>query len=443
MKPQYHFTAEKNWINDPNGLCFHNGKYHMFYQYNPKGTTWGYMHWGHTSSDNLMDWQHLPVALFPDNEYDKDGCFSGSALSIEDELHIMYTGIRYREKEVNAYGVEVAAGDDGLLPSQIHAVSKDNGLSFTKSLPPAIPIDEHSHFAHVRDPKVWKTVEGFYRTVLGNTENRKQGSLLFYKSYNLHTWEYEGKWTHPDFGWGWECPDLFTLDGYDVLIFSPMGINIHHINQVSMYLVGRMNWETFNFEIFHKSFLNNCFDIYAPQTFSHNNRRIMIGWLRQYHPFTEESYTGMMTLPLCLSVKNNILYSYPISEVDQKRGEIFHQQSNKDITLSIEKLCDIELVIKGNTKINLGGILITFDAHQGQLIVDRTQVYFEHTENHHIFPMDGLPPECTLRIFIDHCVVEFFAEKGQESCICIVDPNKFSSKLEIKGNIDLTIYKIQ
>ena len=88
-RPQFHFTPEKNWMNDPNGLVYYDGEYHLFYQYNPKGTEWGYMHWGHAVSTDLLHWEHLPIALYPDeNSEDKDSCtaFSGSAIVDENNL---------------------------------------------------------------------------------------------------------------------------------------------------------------------------------------------------------------------------------------------------------------------------------------------------------------------------------------------------------------------
>ena len=98
-RPEFHLSSRIGWMNDPNGFSYYNGKYHLFYQYHPYSTEWGPMHWGHAVSEDLLHWQYLPVAIAPDQEYDKDGCFSGSAVTLPDGRHLlMYTGVR-REKQ--------------------------------------------------------------------------------------------------------------------------------------------------------------------------------------------------------------------------------------------------------------------------------------------------------------------------------------------------------
>ena len=92
FKPSAHFSAPIGWINDPNGFVYFRGEFHLFYQYNPYDSAWGSLHWGHAKSKDLVNWEHLPVALAPDKDYDKDGCFSGSAIVKDDTLWLMYTG---------------------------------------------------------------------------------------------------------------------------------------------------------------------------------------------------------------------------------------------------------------------------------------------------------------------------------------------------------------
>ena len=157
----------------------------------------------------MLNWQYENIALKYDNEYDKDGCFSGSAIEKEGKLHIFYTGVKYHKIKYNEYNIPIQEEPNGFTPSQIHAVSEDGGYSFKKILPPSImPIKDNQ----MRDPKVFKTKEGFYRMVLGDTEDYKNGSILFYKSNDLNEWTFEGKWTSDKFGLGWECPDFFDLN---------------------------------------------------------------------------------------------------------------------------------------------------------------------------------------------------------------------------------------
>ena len=98
FKPVFHITGEKGWINDPNGVVKFQGKYHVFYQHHPYSCEWGPMHWGHVVSDDLLTWTYLPYALVPGDEFDKDGCFSGSSLVIDDTLYIVYSGFIFNEE---------------------------------------------------------------------------------------------------------------------------------------------------------------------------------------------------------------------------------------------------------------------------------------------------------------------------------------------------------
>lgn len=99
----YHIMAPANWINDPNGLVQYKGEYHVFYQHHPYDENWGPMHWGHVKSKDLVHWQHLPIALAPGDTFDKDGCFSGSAVDNEGELTLIYTGHNYIDKELDTF----------------------------------------------------------------------------------------------------------------------------------------------------------------------------------------------------------------------------------------------------------------------------------------------------------------------------------------------------
>ncbi|MGL5722255.1 MAG: glycoside hydrolase family 32 protein [Brevinema sp.] len=442
IRPQYHFTPKKNWINDPNGLCFHNGRYHLYYQYNPFGVCWGCMHWGHASSTNLLDWEDHPIALAYDNEFDKDGCFSGSAIEKDGLLHIMYTGVKYHNVKLNEHNIPVQADPNGFTPAQIHAVSKDGGLTFEKTLPPAIPVDKHAHPVHVRDPKVWKTKEGFYRLVLGNTENQRQGSLLFYRSDDLISWTYEGKWTSPDFGWGWECPDFFELDGYDVLIFSPMGAGPEECSNLSLYLIGHMDWETFDFRWEKKGFVDECFDIYAPQSFLHENRRIMIGWLRMLTPFPNDDFCGMMTLARELSVREGFLCSYPVAELEQKRVSLYQKKETTHSITTKSACYDLETEFSGDKPFScqLSGaknetLKVDYNEKTSVLTIDRSGVLNGYQgmvgANSIRIPLPRKQSH-QLRIVMDHSVAEFFVDKGLRTCSCIINPSQELATVKVE-----------
>lgn len=303
-QPLLHFTPSLGWMNDPNGLIFFKGVYHLFYQYHPYQTKWNQMYWGHAVSKDLITWRELPIALAPSEEYENSsdgGCFSGTAIEHEGILYLFYTAV-----------AKNAAGQ--LIQKQCVAMSED-GIHFSKyENNPIIQTDhlkkENSHF---RDPKVWKKDQTFYMLV-GVSENQI-GKLIMYRSENLFDWDIIGvAFEEPD-AWMLECPDFYELDGRDILTFSPVGIK----GQYSTYLVGNMDYESGQFNIDYRGILDYGVDFYAPQTFlSPEGERYVIGWqngwewMDEWNGFgelTENSWCGAMSIPRKMKLKNNQLHS--------------------------------------------------------------------------------------------------------------------------------------
>ena len=309
-KPQYHISAPANWINDPNGFCYFNGEYHVFYQYHPYSSQWGPMHWGHVASKDLVNWKTKPIALAPTDEYDKDGCFSGSAIEKDNTLYLFYTGHVVLDKENDK--------DDAQLQTQCVAISED-GISFKKlENNPIINIDSFPEDLnilkeHFRDPKVWKYNDMYYK-VVGAQTTEKTGQALIYKSKDLLNWEFVNVMAmsteEENLGFMWECPNFAEIDNYEVLILSPQGVepegnkflNLHQ----SGYFLGKMDYNTGIFERENDfEMLDYGFDFYAPQIMQDekNNRCLMIGWLAMWEsemPEQEEGWAGMMSIPRVL-----------------------------------------------------------------------------------------------------------------------------------------------
>ncbi len=121
-RPDFHLCSRVGWMNDPNGFSYHNGMYHMFYQYYPYESKWGPMHWGHAVSRDLLHWEHLPAALAPDEPYDRDGCFSGSALTLPDGRQLlMYTSV-VKERQEN----------DTIRDIQTQSLAIGDGIDYEK-----------------------------------------------------------------------------------------------------------------------------------------------------------------------------------------------------------------------------------------------------------------------------------------------------------------------
>ncbi len=286
----YHASPQVHWMNDPNGLIFFREEYHLFYQHNPYAPQWGDIHWGHMKSKDLVHWEHLPIALAPSEKYDLNGCYSGCAIEHEERIYLLYTS-----KETVSSDDQVAS-----LQQQCVAISED-GIHFNK-LPqnPIIPSppEEIGQNDHFRDPKVWKYEDTWYM-VLGTKKNER-GKIILYQSQDLIHWDFISVLVESDGSMGhmYECPDLFQLNGKDVLIFSPEGANEADGSMLSGYYIGKFEYGTGHYEHgeFHQ--LDYGFDFYAPQTMADaEGRRILFGWMPMDGMALNKSWAGCMAIP--------------------------------------------------------------------------------------------------------------------------------------------------
>ena len=201
-RPRLHFTAPVGWLNDPNGFSWYRGQYHLFYQYYPYGTHWGPVHWGHAVSSDLLQWTYLPAALAPGEEYDRDGCFSGSALEMKDGTHLlMYTGYVYDESDSKHRGIQtqnIALGD-----GREYEKYSGNPVILNADIPDGgDPYD-------FRDPKVWREQDGTLYAVIASGREDLGARILVFQSQNGLKWSFSHVLTENRlrFGKMWECPD--------------------------------------------------------------------------------------------------------------------------------------------------------------------------------------------------------------------------------------------
>lgn len=320
---KFHFMAPAYWINDPNGLIFYKGEYHMFYQHYPYAPQWGAMHWGHAKSKDLVHWEHLPIALAPSEAYDLDergGCFSGSAVDDNGVLTLLYTGTVIRDGKV--------------IQSQCLATSGD-GITFEKyDENPVIPAPPDDGSADFRDPKVWKHGDMWYMVVGSSKDGR--GKALLYRSQDLRKWDYAGVLAESDgtMGTMWECPDFFPLGDRYVLMFSPMGMG----DRKTIYLIGDMDYETGTFAWDVMGDIDHGFEYYAPQSFlDGKGRRIIIAWLnawdwmpwfKGFGPTDKNHWCGAMSTPRIveLDADGRLKFS-PVEELQALRREHYRFES--------------------------------------------------------------------------------------------------------------------
>lgn len=310
----FHIQPKSGLLNDPNGVIYHNGTYHIFHQWFPLGAVHGLKYWYHYTSKDLTSFKDEGVALSPDTEFDSHGVYSGSAFDYEGKLHLMYTG-NVRDDEWNRKS------------TQMIAVQQEDG-SFKKFDKPVIHDVPKGYTEHFRDPKVWKEKDKYY-AIFGIQRENETGTAVIYESVNIKDWTLKGE-IHTklqEFGYMWECPDLFKLDDKDVFIFSPQGIEpqnnqFENIYQ-SGYLIGDFNIDTLEFEHHHFIELDQGFDFYAPQTFlDKNGKRILIGWMglpEIDYATDEEGWAHCLTIPRELTIENNKLVQRPIKALEKLR----------------------------------------------------------------------------------------------------------------------------
>ena len=259
VRPSLHFTPQKGWINDPNGLVFFKGQYHLFYQYNPYHDNWDSMHWGHAVSRDLIHWEELEPALVPDMPYDNDkngGCFSGSVVVHDDQLFLFYTG---RTED-----------ETGIFETQNLAVSKD-GIHFVKAEEnPLIKEVPEKGGRDFRDPKVF-FAQGKWRMICGGSTGRIEhpdscGRIYLFSSTDLYHWTYSGILYEAEPGEGrmFECPDAFCLDDVWFLTTSPM---YEKDSVTTLYLSGQMDFDKCEFHKEISGTLDHGTHYYAAQTY--------------------------------------------------------------------------------------------------------------------------------------------------------------------------------
>ena len=326
QRPTFHLATRVGWMNDPNGFSIYKGEYHMFYQYHPYEPVWGPMHWGHAVSKDLLHWDYLPAALAPDSPYDRDGCFSGSAIELPDGRQLlMYTGV-----------INMPGYDGHKQEYQTQCLAVGDGIDYVKyDKNPVLKGDDlpegFSRF-DFRDPKIWRKADGTYRCIVGNRPADGSGQILLFESEDAFNWKFKKVLIENKnrFGKMWECPDFFELDGKQVLLTSPqdmfpVGFEYHNGNG-TLCLIGDYDEETETFTEQYDQSIDYGIDFYAPQTIlTEDGRRVMIGWLQNWdtcnyrHPKTP--WFGQMSLPREIYIKNNRLYQKPIRELEDLRHD--------------------------------------------------------------------------------------------------------------------------
>ncbi|QDY43768.1 sucrose-6-phosphate hydrolase [Candidatus Pantoea soli] len=406
--PGWHLAPVTGLLNDPNGFIQFAGRFHLFYQWNALGCEHKHKCWGHWSSADLLHWQHEPVALMPDEEYDRSGCYSGSAVDNQGTLTLIYTGnVKY---------------DDGSRTAW-QCLAVQNAAGGFDKLGPVIALPQ-GYTGHVRDPKVWQH-DGRWYMVLGAQDQRHQGKVLLLRSADLHHWESLGEIAGSglnglgDAGYMWECPDMFTLGDTTFLICCPQGIRREaqrYLNaHPSAWLAGDLDYDAARFThgAFHE--LDAGFEFYAPQTtLTADGRRLLIGWMgvpdgeEMRQPTVAQGWIHQMTCVRELGTRDGRLLQRPATELQALRGAEQHYEGRADRApaLAAERL---ELLLTGQGGVTLDfaqTLLLTWHAEGLQL--KRRSLESGEWESRY---WRGAVSQ--LQILCDHSSVEIFINEGE------------------------------
>lgn len=456
----FHAMPPLGWINDPNGLCYFKGQYHLFCQYNPYDAKWGPMHWGHWVSKDMLRWKWIGVAMAPDTPADKNGVFSGHAIVEGDTLIVMYTGVTF-----------TAEGEE--RQQQCIARSTD-GIHFIKDpANPVIPIEllpPGSDPRNFRDPKLFKTADGYRATMA--SRNETGGRLLVYTSNDLIHWELGGVFAS-GVGEMLECPDYHQIDGKDVMISCVMnmpkdGYRFPHDNPV-VYLLGKTSEPKTAFSIERFEALESGLNFYAPQAVDGPDGCVMIGWMpgwggRFPTQYLNHHWCGCISFARILRVQGDKVYQEPIPALSRLRteakpvhavlkdGEKLHgthtDRTEFCLNMKTDEPFEMEF-FAGEQK----GFLVGFDPKTKQLKIDRNGCGYSTKEENNFpeaavavlaDPFDALE----LQIILDTCMVEIFANHGERTlsaCVYPIGNGEWQWRLTAQGdcNVQGMVYDLK
>lgn len=430
-RQRFHIEPPDGWLNDPNGLSFYKGEYHVYFQYSPIApdghTPRG---WGHYHGSDLMHMTYDRAVMMPDIPEDSHGVYSGSAIENDGVLHIFYTG---NVKMIGDYDYVKA----GRGANVIHVTTTDGSKMSEKQV--LLRNSDYPDFCscHVRDPKVWKEGDA-WKMVLGARTLDDEGCVLVYESDDLITWKYTGKVYKEGYGYMWECPDYFEIDGKGFLSTCPQGM--HHYET---------KWQNLNesgyFPVQGKledSVLGDFtewdmgFDFYAPQTFlDPQGRRILIGWLgmdnKAYgNATTELGWQHCLTIPRVVTIApNGKLRQQPIAEFDELKSNARRQSSGQTAEYPLPFELDGEPA--DSFSISLDGKLeLGFDKEKKLFTMKFTDEKYGCGRTVRNAEIDSVR---NIRVIADMSSIEVYINDGETVMSTRIYPDNDSVKLKVNG----------
>ena len=451
---KYHLMPPVGWLNDPNGLCQYQGEYHVFFQYCPYTVDGsGVKLWGHYSSKDLLNWVYRGTPLLADSPWDCHGVYSGSAYIENDHAYLYYTGnvkfpgdYDYINKGRGAATIRVELNPDGTIGQKQKVLDTDD-----------YPED---YSCHIRDPKIWRQDDSYFM-VLGARTKDGHGRVLQYQSKDLENWTLlQEIGSLSDFGYMWECPDIFQLAEDDasaivtpqthVLSFSPQGLTRDKEHFQNVYQSGYILLDSEKVYLTEeKPYLLDTdtfsewdygFDFYAPQTFTdQNGRQLLIAWIglpdiedEYQNPTTEHGWQHALSIPRVLTLKSGKIYQEPIPELknlrqiqrrfEQKGSELFTVLDTRAYELSLSEIRSD----RGRLKM---GDDLEFTWQAGLC----TLQFLNQTGAGRSKRLCRVDKLSSLRLMADHSLLELYLNDGEKVMTTRYYPQQIVHTLKIEG----------
>ncbi|WP_439516438.1 glycoside hydrolase family 32 protein [Sediminibacterium sp.] len=440
-RPDIHFTPPKAWMNDPNGMVYHKGVYHLFYQHNPDSSVWGPMHWGHATSTDLIEWQHEPIALFPDS---LGTIFSGSAVIDsnntagfakpgETALVAIFT-------HHNTQGEKAGRSD---FQTQSLAYSIDDGKTWIKY--DQNPVIKNPGIKDFRDPKViWYAPKQKWIMSLA-----AQNKILFYSSKDLKNWIAESSFGEDVGAHGgvWECPDLFPMQ-YEGKTIWALIVNLNpgapNKGSGTQYFLGEFDGKSFKSFTDQTLWLDYGPDNYAGVTWSNTgDQKILIGWMSNWmyaNQVPTQSWRSAMTIPRELKLmklgETWRLASLPVSSLQALGKEAFHKvkvDAIEKIRLSGSSVISFQADATKNFTVTCLNdqqekVVIGYDPIKQEFYIDRRSsgqtAFHPEFAAIHTAPRLSNNPLIQVKLVLDKTSVELFADDGLSVMTSIFFPKK-------------------
>jgi fructan beta-fructosidase len=454
-RPQVHFTPKAHWINDPNGMVYYKGVYHLFFQYHPFSSVWGPMHWGHATSSDMVHWKREAIGIYPDSI---GTIFSGSAVVDKDNtsgfgkngqvpLVAMFT-------QHNMDGEKAGRND---FQNQSIAYSVDNGKTWTKYK--GNPVLKTPGLKDFRDPKVvWYEPQKKWIVAIAT-----RNYIDFYSSPDLKNWTKEsefgeGRGAH---GGGWECPDLFPIDDNGkerwVLIVN-LNPGAPNGGSGTQYFIGDFDGKTFTSDQTATKWLDYGPDNYAGVTWSNTGKRkILIGWMSNWlyaNQVPTETYRNAMTLPRELKIKQegNDLYlvSEPVQELAKIQSTAVINIAKKKTTIKLPCRIDLDFTAADNFSLLLSNeageeLEIGYDKEKNEYFIDRNKSgkidFQKDFAGRHIAPRLRTTAGMNVSLVFDASSVELFADDGLTVMTELFFSNKPFNQVQLKSAAGAVIKK--